>query len=445
MTEVIHQIFYSQCWHEVKRGDETAHILSHRTKYDEDKVRERLGDFMMQNLDWVKQVALPLLTLKKISIDEYIQTITQKQVPFDEIAIFIASRMYKIHTRIFVNDTVWSAKSGDALREEFQLELCYKGGMVFFDTAASDAENPTIAKENVSPLSVVNYTSEQLPNKCPDEAQPTGGAFFAPPTKPKPKPKKPKKTPPKKPRRNPSRPSRVQPARAVASRSDGRKPAKGRQTRTSAKAQLFSTKKGTLSVQTFGFRRKPQAKHRVLKCGYCMENAEKYKSQAAYNRHMASDHQNVKFKCRYCNSEYKTYNSRYKHMMVHKGFAHKCAVCDKVFAFPSLLQEHSRVHTDTGKLPCLNKDCRSTFTTKRALTQHMLVHNKEVYKCELCEDGEFDAPQYLRQHVRTKHLKNYKAYCGQMCPNPANRRRHQKTCERYLAQGKPKRKYLPKK
>ena len=396
---------------------------------------------MMQNLDWVKQVALPLLTLKKIDIDEYVQTITQAQVPFDEIAIFIASRMYKIQTRVFVNNTVWSTKSDDAVHEEFQLELCYKGGMVFFYTCPSDAQNPTIAQDNVTPLSVVNYTSESLPNKCPDQAQPTGGAFCNPSAKAKPTPKKPKKTPTKKPRRNLPRPSRVQPQRG----SVGRKAAKGRQTRTSAKAQLFSTNKGTLSVQTFGFRRKPQAKRRVLKCGYCVENAEKFKSQAAYNRHMASDHPNVKFKCRYCNNEYKTYNSRFKHMMVYKGFAHKCAVCDKVFTFPSLLQEHARVHTDTGKLPCLDKDCRSTFTTKRALTQHMMVHNEEVYKCEPCDNAEFDAPQYLRQHVCTKHLKNYKAYCGQMCPNPANRRRHQKTCERCLAQGKPKRKYLPKK
>ena len=151
---------------------------------------------------------------------------------------------------------------------------------------------------------------------------------------------------------------------------------------------------------------------------------------------MASVHPDIEYKCRYCEKKFKTYNGRLKHMLVHKGYCFQCQECGKTFPYPSRLNEHVRRHTKKGLIPCLSKGCRKKFTTKRAMKKHMQLHDDKKHKCEYeqCIDLKpFDSTDYLRQHVRAVHLKNYDSRCGIRFPNPGKKDRHQKKCDACIA------------
>ena len=156
---------------------------------------------------------------------------------------------------------------------------------------------------------------------------------------------------------------------------------------------------GFLSVRTYGIKRRAPKRKRI-RCQYCEEVC---RSQRSLNNHMSTVHPTVSYKCRYCSKTYKTYNGRFKHMLIHKGYSFQCDVCAKTYPFKSRLDEHMRRHTSKGLLPCLSKGCKSKFTTKRAMHEHLKTHTTSRLFCDYpeCADDKdgFRTKNYLRQHV----------------------------------------------
>uniref|UniRef100_A0A336M1T2 CSON007895 protein n=1 Tax=Culicoides sonorensis TaxID=179676 RepID=A0A336M1T2_CULSO len=122
-----------------------------------------------------------------------------------------------------------------------------------------------------------------------------------------------------------------------------------------------------------------ERKHKKLQCHLCEKI---YFNRDSFKHHMKL-HESSKFKCDFCENEFKTKSNLRDHILaVHLKQKSKCPICDKIF-------------------------------NKSRLPRHIkIVHNKEKnYSCDVC-DKKFKIPCLLKQHITSIHLKqrNHKCY-----------------------------------
>ena len=354
--------------------------------------------FADEHKDFFMEAASSILAKKRQSWDDYVWCMLQEKTPFDEIAIYIASVCMKIQTRIFASDTVWTTKGEEDVSDSFDFNLVYKEELAFFDTVAISMENPNIAGHalkviengdfastvpvDIVVVAVVPAESSVEPKTVAEIKKEIVNISTAVQPKRRKRKKKKKTTEENSaPEKNPKKSAPL----AVQLRSSSKREFK-HDSETSKKAReaarllekSIATTKGLLSVKTYAIQ-KCQKQRRKIKCQYC---GEVYYSQRSFNKHMEENHPDIRYKCRWCSREFKTYNGRLKRLLIHKGYSYQCDVCFKTFPYPSRLKEHSRRHTRRGVIPCITKGCPSTFTTKRALKQHMQVHDDTTHKCD---------------------------------------------------------------
>ena len=225
----------------MEHGCETPHLISHYLAGSTDmSVRLRVARFAEVHKAYTAQVASGILSKKGQTLDNYLWSLVQNSTPFDEIAIFLASRCLNIHTRIFVGDHVWSTKANGDISGEFQFSLVNKGDLLFFNTVSANLNKPTVGGVR---LNIIE--DEEFDNTMPVDiivvAAKPGNAVLPTPvvktekTEKKPKGKKRKKK--KQPQSTP-KPKRPKPAPlAVSLRSSATPAKKERVSRTSAKAR----------------------------------------------------------------------------------------------------------------------------------------------------------------------------------------------------------------
>lgn len=115
------------------------------------------------------------------------------------------------------------------------------------------------------------------------------------------------------------------------------------------------------------------------------------------------------FVCTLCGKAFKRHCHLKEHLATHDPRAqhrvrhtpYKCTFCEKMFAKPSLLERHMRIHT--GERPYACDMCPKTFNQKNALQMHMTKHTGEKpHRCEYCNKV-FSQKGNLKVHKKRNH------------------------------------------
>ncbi|XP_075897082.1 uncharacterized protein znf526 isoform X2 [Nelusetta ayraudi] len=107
--------------------------------------------------------------------------------------------------------------------------------------------------------------------------------------------------------------------------------------------------------------------------------------------------------------------------------AHQCPLCGKLFASPSGVALHQRVHTDERPFPC--QVCGKRFRQNTHLREHLRTHSGErPFRCEAC-GKRFIQSMHLAEHRRTHTGERPHAcpLCGKTFKTFSNLRNHKKT------------------
>ena len=199
-------------------------------------------------------------------------------------------------------------------------------------------------------------------------------------------------------------------------------------------AQKIKTEAGQLKITAHRIRR---SKKKIvnLKC-LVKTCAERSSSEAERNMHMITKHPDYKFICEHCNKEFKTKNGLWKHE--HKHFAPKFPCtweeCKHKCFYKSDLEAHLKTHTLTGLIQCTWKGCKSMFVSNKNMYSHLESHTETTYTCDECDHRPFATKYLYNQHMRGQHPDSdgdsyLKAKCGARFKWPAERSKHQATCD----------------
>ena len=387
-----------------------------------------LQKFLRQNYEWVKKVLMPFVQKKKQVWEEFLEYVGSEQYRCDEVGLFLFARMFHIQIAVVVNELVWTTHCKQDLRQ-CDIVLGYKGNCEFVllkDFEPSDEpldmditeipQDSMLAPTPPAPVQSVPV-KPKVQRKAVDLTKETD------------RKKKDKRNQKRREQRKNKKANKV----AISGSYELHSKDNTRKTRNSKKAGFYSTgksvtraistKHGALSVVDVTLPKRNK-RSKSYTCYWCKKVFPQHKE---LNQHIMDDHPNDGFHCRYCGQNFKSYSGRYKHIMIHIGFKYQCKTCEKIFRYPYELRDHEKLHTNLVKFYCKEQDCESkSYSTKKALQQHMQVHDDKVFTCDVCQKT-FNTKGYLQQHFRI-HDKNVVAKCGKKCKNPTARKKHQKDC-----------------
>lgn len=147
----------------------------------------------------------------------------------------------------------------------------------------------------------------------------------------------------------------------------------------------------------------------------CTECEEKFIRKENAKHHFMDVHLKIqRFKCEYCNEEFRRASKFKLHLKIHgideSEPLYSCDKCDFRTTRSDLLTCHvTRMHTDGYNFDC--HDCGRKFKLKGAIRNHMRVHLDSTHMCDTC--GKILTNSMgLYNHRRIKHSGIYKVKCS---------------------------------
>ena len=148
--------------------------------------------------------------------------------------------------------------------------------------------------------------------------------------------------------------------------------------------------------------------HSEPKC-VCSICAKTFYNPSLLSVHRRKEHCNKDYKCQLCDCDFLFLEQLDKHLSTKHGPKRfKCEIenCNKTYSYKRGLTHHKLVHT--GLKPYACEICGKSFTTKGVLKKHSDIHSDvKKYKCDICGRC-FAHITTHAMHVR-RHTKEHKA------------------------------------
>ena len=115
------------------KGDELLHIISHQKAVTPNEIRAYIPVWVSKHRDFVEKISKDILTRKKLTLDDYISTVSTPGVPIDEIGLLILTRMYHLKLCVLLRNHYWCALNGSDVSQS-EIIIVFHGKLQFTDT-----------------------------------------------------------------------------------------------------------------------------------------------------------------------------------------------------------------------------------------------------------------------------------------------------------------------
>ena len=96
-------------------------------------------------------------------------------------------------------------------------------------------------------------------------------------------------------------------------------------------------------------------------------------SQKALISHISANHPGYRYPCEFCDRQFYSFNTMYKHRKEHDAPQFPCPGCPKQFHFQSELDRHKGIHNTV--LPYACDYCPKRFASQKSLNRHLELHS----------------------------------------------------------------------
>lgn len=142
--------------------------------------------------------------------------------------------------------------------------------------------------------------------------------------------------------------------------------------------------------------------HEQIRTHQCNHCGRAFSDKSNLTVHIRTHTDEKKYMCELCGAEFAQWATLYNHKFTHNNVKFKCTYCEKFYNNPSNLQRHIKTHTDSSLYIC--EICGKDFGTARYLKRHKDTHNTpHVFICEVCNTG-FKVKKHLTHHYKSHSI-----------------------------------------